>query len=905
MNNPYPTDLPQLESWIAQFKTLHDRGVRLILDHGAATHDTTKAKIAKERAKALAHNACPDKAEKQVCKMPVFSGWRDRVEEWDDIEAHLSREGWLSYEPRELGIVELDIDSGDIEKVAARLRAMYQVLSETVSVSGKKRLLVRYDYPLRADGRIQNPKKTWTMPDGAGECLCLKATICDPSAVLAAMDVHEHAESADLSRLKKGGQSKIPLPDYTEEPDERHLKAAKARAIERIEDAREGERNNTIAAQAWLAGKAARTSETMDEEEVKEEVVDAAVSRCPDEPAQARATASRQFDEGADSAEHDPFKVSANEKTEGRTASHHRELLMEPETISERDETELAAWECRTHGLLEWTPTEMEGGLDAPRPHGLDQKEDGELGFLNDYEAAILLAVEEQLPNLRLLHEGTSPNAPIQGRVFTAGRGFETRQWKDIRPLIGSRLHKRRYTVTEHRDPIGEDEDGKTKYQLTRSPKPLHAESSARAFIATAAKSMASFKPWYSNASWWDANPYLLSHPDGTFTDLFTGEQGPLTVEDLVVKRTGAVPGEWRGTPFEGWLNENIPGERDRLVFQCGLGSCAIGFQVANMALWLVGPGGSGKTGAAEGAAKALGIGVAEGDGYCQTLPVERLLTGKKAPSGFDATSGRMKLQSARMALAAGEPSPDDVLDTGTYKSLSGGGSADGRRIGGNSQTLSGTPFNLVVTANTLPYIKRRDDADALARRTFVVSFPVRRSAAQIDDTVNQRLMSPEWQSAYLGFIMEGAVKVIRHGGMPPMTEQQLERGVFPLQKPRTVGEGEGEDGNKARDGRLEEQLDTYRSTLLTFIEERTEEEEGSAVWLSTEPDDADLEFLRDLVRLAEETVAGMEGCRISPTLVGIVKAMGKIESLNTGRRRGIKGVNRSHACLLDRKLRG
>ena len=273
--NPYPRDAT-LDAWIEEFKALHNRGVRFIPDWGARTDREAQARINEVRAKAQAAGKDPEKAEAAekdpdkaamgARNAPVRTGWNKHDPAWPECERHLERGGWLSWRPEDKGAIELDIDNGYIDATAQVLKGMYEVAGETRSVSGKLRLIVRYVCAKDAKGKRKRPKKTWRLPEGAGECLAIKATVCDPFALTAALDRLETAAPADLSLLKNGGASKQADMSFEAEANEDELEAAVDDAVRKILDAPGGQGNNVEAKEAWRAGKSAGTSEAMDRE---------------------------------------------------------------------------------------------------------------------------------------------------------------------------------------------------------------------------------------------------------------------------------------------------------------------------------------------------------------------------------------------------------------------------------------------------------------------------------------------------------------------------------------------------------------------------------------------------------------------------------------------------------------
>ena len=765
--NPYPRN-EQLGDWLEAFRALHDRGVRLILDWGALVSPKLDEKIAEARAGAEAAGRCPGKAAMGVRKSPLRSGWRKAAPSWEEVEEHILRGGWASWAPEEEQAVELDIDDGDIEATADHLRGLFHVAGETASVSGKRRLIVRYEGEKR-------PKKTWKVNGGAGECLSTKATICDPQALLGALVALPNVEPADLSILKAGGRSKQPDLTFDGEADEAELEAAIDDAVEKIEDAPEREGNNTVAGQAWRAGKAAGTSEGIDVEAARERVVEAAAERQPHEEEKARDRAGKQFDVGVESADEEPFKV--------RTGGPSPEIGIGPEAAQE-DAAALDAW--RNRPATSWPDTEIDmcGGHPAD-PSGLQEIRDGELGYVNDRSACLMLAAENRFPDWIVKDTGAKHARLWQ---FDEGTGWHELEWDQYEGPLADALDDRRYTIRQSRENEGTNEAPiwKTRYEKVNRP----TESSAKGFVSTVARSMSRYVPWYTRLEWHDADPWLLAHSDGTVTDIRTLERRPLERKDRLMKRTTVAPSEWRGTWFEEQLLVNVPDEADRLVFQCGLGLGCIGHALCEAMLWLVGVPGGAKTMFQEAAQAALG-----GD-YTYVMDVKRLLKGRGA-DGFSAESSRSMLHEARLAVLSGEPAPDDALNEGAYKSLVGGGSAEGRRIGKDSTALHRSPYTLVATCNKLPYAV---NDEAIDRRTYVVTFPILRSEKERDAAVKQRMLTADSLSAFLGFMLEGAHMVAVRGQMPPRTAQQRQSARFPEQGEEDGGAAHGK--NAARDAR-------------------------------------------------------------------------------------------------------
>ena len=864
--NPYPRN-EELGDWLLAFKALHDRGVRLILDWGALTGSARlDGKIAEARAAAEAAGKDPDKAEMGVRKSPVRSAWQKSAPAWNEVEEHVLRGGWLSWCPEDHAAIELDIDEGDVEATAGHLRGMFHVAGETASVSGKRRLIVRY----AGDKR---PKKTWRMNGGAGECLANKATICDPRAVRAALDALPEVEPADLSVLRTGGKSKQDTFVFDGEADEEALTTAIEDAAERIEDAPEGEGNNTAAGQAWRAGKAAGTAEGIDVDAARERIARAAEARQPHEAEKARATAERQFDEGVESAADEPFRVRTGGGAYRSTRPGINPAVLENEVVTDEDAAALNRWwQARSHAVEFVAPDITEGGELIPDPHGLGEVKKGELGFVNDFEACVLLGVENAFPDWISGYQ--SGGDPSLWR-FDPALGWLPLPWRDARPKLQRALHRRRYMLETKLVQTGIDENGKPTFEEKYTKKNRPTESSPSAFAATVARGMSGWMPWYTRTEWHDANPWLVGHPDGSCTDVLAGKRRKMERSDLLMKRTAVAPSEWRGSWIEACLESIVPGEADRLTLQCGLGACCIGHAFGEAMIWLIGPGGSGKTSLAEAARAALG------EDYCHVIRVERLLDGRRAPSGFGKESSQAALHEARMALVAGEPKADDLLDDGEYKSLTGGGSSEGRRIGMDSKALYGATYNMLGTCNTLPFVKDRDDA--VDRRTYAVACPVERGDEHRDASVKARMRQDEHLGALLGFMLEGAHHIAIRGKMPPKTEQQRRRAEFPIR----VDEPKAPRDDRAAN-RRQLDVEAVRTVLEAYWTD------GGILWLDRAAEGASHDFIAALeaaARCSTETRSG------ATRIGGLVRDAG----FRTDRKRA-GGGRTKRACVIGRK---
>ena len=821
----YPTD-ERLETWADAFEALVEGGAKLVLLWGARADDKAAAKLAKVRAEAVEAGKDGDKAVWQARKAPVASGWRRATPTAQEVRDHLALGGWVGIQPPSVGLVIADVDEGGDEAAdqaehKVGCRALYRQPTGTPG-----RLHLGW---VRGEEEVRGRK--WRVPAGGGEIVQggHQAVVWRPIELLAAVRAVPATPPAQVQRLCAKRDVRTIELDITEPAGPKALEQAVDRAVRAIEDAPDGERNDTAARQAWRAGLAAgQEGSPVEPDEARERVVHAAEGCAPDEAEKARETAGRQFDAGAaEAAAGLRFEVTGAQQRDAR-AEAHEDLLLEEEVVTEDDVRRLEAWQAGDPWAEPIEP-DPQGGEQADAS-GAHEMRPGEYGFHSHRLGASLVAHERAFPDWVV---DVDPRGRPHVWEWSDGAGWAELPWKVAGYRLAAYLEPKQYTLEREKPLLAPDGTVIRQERWVTRPRPT--SGGATEMAANVARMMAGLVDFYVDpSSWFDWNPLLLAHPDGTCTDLLTGERRAQERRDWAMARTGVAPATgWRDSWTADVLEENVPSASDRLLLQCCYGALLTGLNVDEMFVWLVGPAGSGKTGTAEAMARAAG------PAYTHTIPVGRILSGRAAHRGtgdsFTQVSSKVKLHDARMALVDGEPDEDDVLDAGAYKTLSGAGSSEGRSQGRDAAALHDPRFNCLATANRLPFVKNA--TAAVHRRTYAIAFPVARSAdLDREGRVKQQMMRPEHLATLLAWGIEGAVLVARHGGLPPRTEQQWERARMPTTE-EDAGDRPARDltrlgQNPARDlhrlGRNQSVLNAFRAA---WREHATPDPEG-IVWL-------------------------------------------------------------------------
>ena len=881
----YPVD-ERLELWCEAFKRLVERGAGLVLLWGNRQDDKAQEKMAKVRAKAVEAGKDGAKAEWQARKGPQHTGWRTSKPTAQAVLDHLCIGGWIGCRPETVGLAFGDVDEGgeaaaDAAEAKVGQRAIYR---EPTGTPGRLHL----GWPCR--GEVKGRK--WRVPEGGGEIVRSghQVVVWDPVALLEAVEAARNAPEADVGRLAAKGDNRTVDMELAPTTDDSALQGAIADAVEKVADADNGDRNDTASGQAWRAGLAAAHLDDEDAAEAaREAVVEAAVGASPDEPDKARETADRQFRTGY-AAGKGGVQFEIRVKGPSGDTSRHDSAILEEETITEDDVAAFEAWKADEEPLPEPEAPDMsKGGI----PHDVSENREirkGEMGFDSHVRGASLVAFERAFPDWIIDRPDGEKGMPLVWEWTDTG--YEARRWKNVSSPLLRFLCPRHYTLQKETITVGEPGEAAREVEHW-NPMPRPTTGGSTGMAINVAKEMAGLHDFYTDQAWHDWNPLAVAFPDGSCLDIRTGEIRAQHPNDRMMRRTGVAPSaEWRGTWFAKTLEENVPSEADRFLLMCLLGACLMGVSIGEAFIWLIGPGGSGKTGTAEAVARAIG------PDYTHVMPIQRVLTGRKGAQSdpFTQASSRAKLADARLVLMTGEPDTEDVLDTGAYKSLSGGGSNEGRDQGRSVQAIYGSTFTCLATANHPPFVVKPDDA--VERRTYTIAFPVKRPRGTGDDRVKMRMLQRENLADLLAFIVEGALLVAQHGGLPPRTDQQKRRAVFP------VSEGDGKDAGAADSNaaRTTHRQGKHASVIAGFkqvIGERTKEQEGSVVWLDERAEDADSVLIGSLNGILTD---GSDAYRYDPSAKNRAEYARKA-GFEVGRQRPGKGNRAMLPCLLDRIL--
>lgn len=905
----YPTD-GRLDAWANAFGDMVEAGAALVLLWGMRDDDKAREKFAKVRAEAEA-SACDqgqdpgeagDKAVWQQRKAPCRSGWRKETSSGQVVRDHLAIGGWIGIQPRSVGMAFADVDEGGDEaadqaerKVGAR--ALYRQPTATPG---------RLHLGWRADGCRG---RKWRVDSGGGEIIRsgFQAVVWHPVEMLAAVLDARGAPVVPVERLCGKAARATRELDFAPTDDAGAILGAFDHAVEKIEGAGNGERNDTTAGQAWRAGLAIGNVEDADVDAARERVVAAAVDAAPDEASKAADTAGRQFDIGVAKARAGlRFEIRGPRgETEAQAAE---DTILEDEVVTEDDVTLLEEWQGGEPLPAPVAPDMTRAGVaaDVSRALTVDQpampvgqivpqsdadrarviRKGGVLGFDSHRLGASLVAFELAFPGW--IVDVDSKGRPVVWE-WQDDAGWREVPWKLACSRLAAYLEPRHYTLQKEKAVFDASGNELRSEQWKAIPRPTTGGSTE--MPTNVARMMAGLADFYTETVWHDWNGLRAPHPDGTATDFLTGARGPQQRGDMAMKRTGVSPSaRWRGTWFEERLRENVPSGQDRLLLQCLLGVCLMGINPGEAFIWLVGPEGSGKDGTAAAVAAAIG------PDYTHAIPVGRILSGRSAGrsgDGFTQVSSKALLHEARLVVMEGEPDEEDVLDTGAYKSFSGGSASEGRRQGKDVKAQFRPGYTGLGTANRLPFVRKADGA--VERRTYTIAFPVqRRQDRSRDGRIKEQMLLPENLADLLAFIVEGACLVAQCGGLPPRTEQQMRRAKMPLLEGK---EDNGDsDRHRARDLHVAARYTRVYDEIRALMRERTVADSEGKVWLDERADGSDAGFLgafdailaaRQLTTSAENRAKFLRRAGFEPV-----------------RRRGVKGSDWKMQCVVGVRLR-
>ncbi len=245
-----------------------------------------------------------------------------------------------------------------------------------------------------------------------------------------------------------------------------------------------------------------------------------------------------------------------------------------------------------------------------------------------------------------------------------------------------------------------------------------------------------------------DAEPWALNTPAGV-VDLRTGTMRPRRADDLPTKVAGTAPGD--GCPrWLEFLAEITGGDPEVISYlRRWAGYCLTGETREHAFLFLVGPGGNGKSVLVNTLAAAMGD-------YAATAPMETFMAAQHDRHPTDLAM----LRGARLVLA-NETDAGRALAESRLKALTGGDRITARFMRQDFFTYQ-PAFKLVMVGNHRPVIRNPDDA--LRRRLHLLPIAFRPEAP--DQNLGARLRGE--LPGILGWAVEGCLEWQRDGlGMP------------------------------------------------------------------------------------------------------------------------------------------
>lgn len=216
------------------------------------------------------------------------------------------------------------------------------------------------------------------------------------------------------------------------------------------------------------------------------------------------------------------------------------------------------------------------------------------------------------------------------------------------------------------------------------------------------------------------------------------------------------------------------PDDAERRYLQrcCGM---LLGGRAGEIFLFLLGPGGNGKSTVIKAIEAVLGD-------YCQPCRVEMFLEHRNA-GGTGPTPEEAVLPGAR-AYTAQEPRPGSTLDAGKIKGLTGG---DRRQANPKNKDLFNyVPVGVpVLQANKMPVVN--DPSEGFWRRCYPVQFKVNLGelamAERRTDSEMQAAIERE-RAGILNWLLEGYAEFRAVGLMPPPGVTRLKKSLRALADP-------------------------------------------------------------------------------------------------------------------------
>ena len=267
----------------------------------------------------------------------------------------------------------------------------------------------------------------------------------------------------------------------------------------------------------------------------------------------------------------------------------------------------------------------------------------------------------------------------------------------------------------------------------------------------------------------WDADPRLLGHPDGTATELATGQRRQQTPEDRVRRTTGVDPDA--NPEAAAWVRARL------LELTCGrprlvdfilrtLGAACIGANADQLIHFWTGGGSNGKSTLLGAASAALGdYAVGASKSLLSNTGMEDHPTHLAAVIGPGASGPRL--------ITAAEPDHTIPWSEDMLKALTGNDKLSARRMR-QDYSEGFCVGEVVVAVNTLPEL--REINYAITRRIKVTPFD-----ARFVDGVNRDLsMAGQWErqrGALLHLMIEAARRVVAEhdAGAPLQAPPEVE----------------------------------------------------------------------------------------------------------------------------------
>ena len=254
-------------------------------------------------------------------------------------------------------------------------------------------------------------------------------------------------------------------------------------------------------------------------------------------------------------------------------------------------------------------------------------------------------------------------------------------------------------------------------------------------------------EPLLAYSGGWDADPALCGLPDGRVLDLSTGAKRPARRDDRITRRLGVVPdGDCPRPAWEMVLDHVTGGDPGaHRWLRRWAGSSLVGDTRAHRFLFLVGPGGGGKSTLVEAVRQVAGE-------YAVGVPEDLFADG---PSRHREAIAR--LDGARMLIVADLPGGTTWARLGLLKALTAGDTLTANHMRRNSFDFRPVG-SLWVCGNAKPRLPRADTG--LSRR--LVLMPVAKLRTEPDPSLPDRLQ--EELAGIASWAVEGAGEYLQDG---------------------------------------------------------------------------------------------------------------------------------------------